>query len=810
MKKTLLATFIALTGTALFAILPHNEIPTNKLVAVPTFEAASLYFKTAVKPASCKTEFREKNSDKWQKALDLVYSSEDKMLRGSIVWLKENTEYEARLSFEKNDKKEIHSVNFKTWSSEVPVKKTVNIKDLPMNGTLTIKDKGTKDAWIKYTAPEGFIVKGELNDKAAISITDAEYIILENLTIEGGHRFGINVVNSQNIRIINCDISGWGRVGKQDLLKDGKYYTKSGRVNMDGGINIKNSGNMLVERCYIHDPRGRANSWKYSHPAGPEAITVRSTGGVVLRYNDFIGSDPHRWNDAVEGSGNGLKDGGFYRDSDIYGNMFAFGNDDGIEIDGGQINIRVWQNKFEGFLCAISTTPCLLGPSYSFKNLIVNLGDESGHSNTAFKNGHKTRLGQVFFFNNTVCTNSNGYENSKAKKDPGDKRLKGTTRNNLYYCKLSANPKFPMKNDFDYDLFWSGNHDNDLEAMVTFNHDGLEKNAVFAKPEFINSEGGNSALKPDSKGVDQGTTIDNFVETYTGKTPDIGAFEQGEDIPLPYRPIPVFLDKYQLNFNIDNGEGEQEGSVTVEVKSSKPYGEQFNVRKNKVFDWFTVEPLSGILKNGEIIQFKVKLNPDKMEKIGDYRGLFLIRQKNGYSRPVTVYAKLKDNSKIKQKGKDVSIYLEAEKPAGEQTFKSVDDKHASDGKCVFLEPENPQRQLGKKGLEYQFDIPEDGKFQILLRVRSEEPVGSHDSVFLSVDGDEPKPYHLHSMTEWTWSGGNRNWKSGRDEKGRVRSNKSFSLIELKKGTHTVKIFPREAIYLDLISVSNEPGLLIYY
>lgn len=141
----------------------------------------------------------------------------------------------------------------------------------------------------------------------------------------------------------------------------------------------------MVERCYIHDPVSTADSWYYSHPAGPQAVGMDKSRSTVLRYNDFIGSDRHRWNDAVEGTGNFHLDGGFNRDGDVYGNMMCFANDDALEIDGGQTNVRVFLNKFEGCLCGVSVQGCMSGPSYVFRNLLVNMGDERGLAGQTIK-----------------------------------------------------------------------------------------------------------------------------------------------------------------------------------------------------------------------------------------------------------------------------------------------------------------------------------------------------------------------------------------------------------------------------------------
>ena len=78
------------------------------------------------------------------------------------------------------------------------------------------------------------------------------------------------------------------------------YVKEDGRaINWDSAILVSKSVGTVVEQCYIHDPVSTANSWYYSHPAGPQAIGMDKSRSTVLRQNDFIGSDEHRWNDAV-------------------------------------------------------------------------------------------------------------------------------------------------------------------------------------------------------------------------------------------------------------------------------------------------------------------------------------------------------------------------------------------------------------------------------------------------------------------------------------------------------------------------------
>ncbi|MES2309870.1 MAG: right-handed parallel beta-helix repeat-containing protein, partial [Verrucomicrobiota bacterium] len=309
---------------------------------VPTFESCGVYvrFEEVDGIAVCTAEYQKKGETSWQKSFPLVTDSSLKIFKGSLVFLAENEDYDIRIIFldEQGKKRGVIKSSFKTWSSALSFSKILHVKDLlDSSGFLNLNDlRSDPGEWTKIVG-DGEILKGTTDQDAAVWVKNCSRLVLENLKIMGGTRYGIHLQNSQDVRVLNCDISGFGRKGVQDISKDGKFYFPDGTyLNYDPGIFIDQSLNVVVERCYIHDPRGTANCWKYSHPAGPEAVFVRSLGGTVIRYNDFIGSDVHRWNDVIEGFENGSPLGGFYRDSDIYGNMLAFANDDCVELDGGQ------------------------------------------------------------------------------------------------------------------------------------------------------------------------------------------------------------------------------------------------------------------------------------------------------------------------------------------------------------------------------------------------------------------------------------------------------------------------------------------
>ena len=138
---------------------------------------------------------------------------------------------------------------------------------------------------------------------------------------------------------------------------------------------------------------------------------------------------------------------------------------------------------------------------------------------------------------------------------------------------------------------------------------------------------------------------------------DIGAFFNGvADIPI--RPLALTAVPAQINFQ------ETGGNATVTLSLPKN-GENdtpviFQIRKNNVFDWFTVTPASGVITPGETLKLTVTTDPAKIAGRPDFRGAFLVRTPNGLSRPVTVYAKGNYTEDKRPASAPNTIYLKAE------------------------------------------------------------------------------------------------------------------------------------------------------
>ena len=733
MSRKLFVLLLLFAAAALIAA-PGTTLEKNRLELIkpvkqgvlflrPTFHSCSFYYGTD-KLENPIVKFRKAGGE-WKKAFTPEHYFEDKNTetglvmneyRGSIVKLEEKTQYEVQFL---DGERVLAAGKFTTWSSDVPVAKTIYIDTDKFKAPYVISAQGTPDGWIRYTTKNGKTLKGQ-NGEMVFVIRNAKYVLLDDMTIVGGKnsRSVINMEKSQGVRIRNCDISGWGRIGKVkfDTPKlRGIYYLQNAKgkyygVNYDGAIYI-NPGNreIVVERCYIHDPVSRANSWYYCHPAGPQAIVcTKPDHSVVIRYNDFIGSDLHRWNDAFEGPGNFHSNGGINRDADVYGNYMIFCNDDCIELDGGQQNVRCFWNHFESALCGVSIQGCMTSPVYVFENIFGGICGEFGERNASIKTSGKNGIKPMsYVFNNTFAGTGSSFRFHDELITVLKNNVMVDTQNvggikNLNQSSLSSNSA----------------------VSVLQKHEGVEE----YNTRLVDHKQGNY-IPVDAQKAEH---IDNFCEGDSVR----GALQKDAAEPLPYRPVPVVLDRTRIEgVVIKNGTAEPgEIKITASV-GGKNFKSSYSIRKNNVFDWMEITPASGVLKSGDKITFTVKFNPEKMNEAQFYRGAFLLRLENGFSRVVSVYAETDFYQPFKlEKAGEKAIYTNAFKPAKvthknakrKAALKIVDDKLGNDGKVAVTD--------NNAILEYKFNVPESGRYYFMIRGYS--PNGKNPKLKVSINGSK--------------------------------------------------------------------------
>ncbi|AMJ86437.1 right-handed parallel beta-helix repeat-containing protein [Alteromonas sp. Mac1] len=400
---------------------------------------------------SSEVKYRKVGDNKWLPALELAWEPIYGALSGSIVHLEPDTQYEVEIVVtDYLETKNQYFFDFKTRPNSPPIdpEKIYYLSEIYNGGQLDLEALniyGDENGYAKIIGDGTLIEAGE-EYLSAVNIGSQAYVMLENLKIKGGRRYGIYAKNTHNIWVNKCDISGFGRIATFYKNNIGYESTDSNSpINYDSGIYLEKTGNSVVENCEIHSPIPKANHWGYGHPNGPNALQIHANhpqkefqGQIIVRYNRFYGTNEHRFNDIIEGRKNAESTGGFVRDSAIHDNYLAFANDDLIEIDGGQRNVTVYNNEMTAGYVGISITPNMLGPSYIFHNYIHDLGDERGKEWAAIKAGGLMSLpgGKSYIIENYINTNRNGIAASAMR---GDSTFWLEARNNIIINRLKNN-----------------------------------------------------------------------------------------------------------------------------------------------------------------------------------------------------------------------------------------------------------------------------------------------------------------------------------------------------------------------------------
>lgn len=467
-KKTRYANIDANQATALFALYPIDTAKWMKIISTYSglskndiyesaitagldtslvFAASASGFEDTATPlinsiglviygqdeeSTATVKFRADDDTYWRQGLDLAWEPIYGSFAGSIVYLEANTTYHIEVKI--TDVygyvvKHTFQTTTKPNSPPIDPNKIYYLSEIYSGGQLDLEAlniEGSEDGYAKIIG-DGPIIEAGNDFASAVNIGNNSFVMLENLTIRGGKRFGIHAKKAHNIWIKGCNISEFGREAVD--IRNGVAYsstTSNSPINYDSGIYLERSGIAVIEECEIHSPNLGANNWGVGHPKGANALQIWAyhdsdeyRGEFIIRNNRLYGAANHRFNDVIEGRENFERRGGFVRNSAIYGNYLAYANDDLIEIDGGQQNVLVYGNEMTQGYAGISIAPNMLGPSYVFHNYIYDLGDDRGKEWTAIKAGGliSRAAGKTFIFENLINTNRNGIASSNVAND---------------------------------------------------------------------------------------------------------------------------------------------------------------------------------------------------------------------------------------------------------------------------------------------------------------------------------------------------------------------------------------------------------
>src|SRR3990167_6681558 len=522
-----------------------------------TFKSISVY--APYVSGSPTLEYKKTSSSTWLPAYP-PYVDGTSEIRGSIVGLTPNTPYDVRLTVggivytgaisTKNDQLSFGTGNtyyvattgsdsnsgtsaapFKTIqkaANTVVAGDTVKIKTGTYVEKVTVSKSGTSGNPISFANNgDGEVIISGGSSCASSNLTNnfliesQNYVRISGLTAKNASEAAIRINGGGNHIIDNNKILDWNCADLEDQLR-------AGVAAWNGAKNLwvlSNTISRTAKNTLMGDGFWTKN-------------TGDSTGGGhIIAKNTIIGAY-----DAVGGEPEDTTYGGVHKDADIYENTVTNCNDDGIQPEGGNTNVRVWDKKITSCMLGVGMAPTKKGPLYVFRNVIVDSRPRWTAGQGMFKLGDYT-TGRIYVFHNSYYS-TNGADGFKQSNTQLGNMV---SRNNSVYSsryaiETTSHNGLPM--DFNYDLLYTSatsrfvkwNNNNDYTDLAKFQATGQETRGIQANPKYVNPSGGDLTLQSGAPGIDKGQVLPNFNDAnsawaYTGTAPDMGAFEAGGATP---------------------------------------------------------------------------------------------------------------------------------------------------------------------------------------------------------------------------------------------------------------------------------------
>lgn len=245
---------------------------------------------------------------------------------------------------------------------------------------------------------------------------------------------------------------------------------------------------------------------------------------------------------------------------DIYNNDISKGVDDAIELDFAMHNCRVMNNRITNCGMGLSSQPGLGGPVYFIRNVMYNMGlapfKLERHSygnlfwhNTVVKTGDGLfeHHGQDAYFRsewiNNLCLGGSGGGMS-GRYSRGTEGLAVALPGYNNSCSFDYNAvgsvNTPFAGTIGNERFESIGQLHKLTGAghcVKVNINVFAAPLVFPDPPFPERRPQDLRIAPGSAAADAALLMPNVNDNFTGKGPDIGAYEIGKPLPH-YGPRP--------------------------------------------------------------------------------------------------------------------------------------------------------------------------------------------------------------------------------------------------------------------------------
>lgn len=427
----------------------------------------------------------------------------------------------------------------------------------PFDGTYYLTASGTPDKPI--------VIKGA-GDGEVIFDGDGNQVLFNLMAANYNYFDGITVRNT-NVAFL---------LGYKDIAGSSGFTLKHSRLyNIGRGVEDNWSGSKdfyIADNVFIgrHNPEKLQSWWRpdvwAKFPGYPALITseyaIKIYGqGHVVAYN-YVAN----WHDGIDIATYGDPDGTPNENPDrvpvsidFYNNDIYNMADNCIEADGGAHNIRVFRNRcFNSAGGALSAQPTFGGPLYFYQNLVYNtttggplklIDTPAGvliYQNTLIGQGRLFGpVSNVHFLNNLVLgdgwagpifnlstfTNYSSSDYNGYRPDPGvDDSFEWNS------------PPFGIAADYSGKLV--ARHFETLrqfqQATGQEQHSVLVDYVIFVNVKIpdksdpqrlYNPENFDFRLRPGSAAVDAGVLLPTINDDFTGRAPDLGAYELGRPIP---------------------------------------------------------------------------------------------------------------------------------------------------------------------------------------------------------------------------------------------------------------------------------------
>jgi hypothetical protein len=433
----------------------------------------------------------------------------------------------------------------------------------PSDGTFFLTQSGTPDKPIVIKAAgDGEVIFDGDGAHNLFNVMAANYNYFEGLTIRNtdiAFLAGLkNISGSSGLTVKKCRFEDIGRGIGTDWSGSKDFYIA------DNIFIGRNRSDVLMGWI--------GNTWK-NLPGFPNrmlseyAVKVYGSGHVVA-YNyvaNFHDGIDHATYGDPDGTPNPIRDR-LPVSIDIYNNDITNVDDNCIEADGAAHNIRVLRNRcFNDAHRALSTQPVFGGPVYFMRNVVYHVPEGgalkfmygssgilvyhntliaparwmlSAVSNLHFRNNlilGRSEVPEIFTVDTFTNYSTSDYNGFRSNEDAGFSFMWNSPpfATRADYASKREERKFKTLQAF-VQATGQDKHSIliDYDAFQRVSAPDLSDPQKLYKPEAFDFR-----LRPGSAAVDAGVRLPNMNDDFTGRAPDLGAYEI--DRPLPhYGPRP--------------------------------------------------------------------------------------------------------------------------------------------------------------------------------------------------------------------------------------------------------------------------------